>query len=45
LERAIWAFAQDPFSFPVYLSSVALQKLGHDDGELAWIRACHNQQV
>eukprot|EP01043_Picozoa_sp_COSAG02_P021239 COSAG02_NODE_1075_length_14754_cov_18.686796_5_plen_734_part_00 len=28
--------------FPLYLSSVAMQKLGHDDGELAWIRAANN---
>ena len=26
-------------SFPVYLSAVALQKLGHPEGELTWIRA------
>jgi L-lactate dehydrogenase (cytochrome) len=35
----------EPFTFPVYLSSVALQKLGHPDGELAWIRACVAQGV
>ena len=35
----------EPFSFPVYLSSVALQKLGHPDGELAWIRAVVSQRV
>ena len=28
--------------FPLYLSSVAMQKLGHEDGELAWIRAANN---
>ena len=28
--------------FPLYLSSVAMQRLGHDDGELAWIRAAKN---
>ena len=26
-------------TFPVYLSAVALQKLGHPEGELTWIRA------
>ena len=30
---------------PAYLSSVAMQKLGHEDGELAWIRACNNHGV
>lgn len=34
-----------PFTFPCYLSSVALQRLGHPDGELAWIRACHSQGI
>ena len=29
--------------FPMYLSSVAMQKLGHEDGELAWIRAANNK--
>lgn len=29
-------------SLPVYLSAVALQKLGHPDGEVAWTRAAHN---
>ena len=29
--------------FPLYLSAVAMQKLGHEDGELAWIRACKTQ--
>eukprot|EP01047_Picozoa_sp_COSAG01_P049135 COSAG01_NODE_4842_length_4691_cov_4.785061_3_plen_803_part_00 len=31
--------------FPVYLSAVAMQKLGHPDGELAWIRAAHNANI
>eukprot|EP01051_Picozoa_sp_SAG22_P025356 SAG22_NODE_7472_length_736_cov_1.089482_1_plen_140_part_00 len=34
-----------PASFPVYLSSVAMQKLGHPDGELAWIRGAHNSGI
>lgn len=29
-------------ALPVYLSAVALQKLGHPDGEVAWTRAAHN---
>jgi hypothetical protein len=28
-------------SFPVYLSAVALQKLGHADGELNWSGSLH----
>ena len=28
-----------PSSLPVYLSAVALQKLGHPDGEVAWTKA------
>ena len=32
-------------SFPVYLSAVALQKLGHEDGELTWIRAAKEAGV
>jgi L-lactate dehydrogenase (cytochrome) len=35
----------NPFTFPIYLSSVALQGLGHDDGEFNWIRACANQGI
>ncbi len=29
-------------SLPVYLSAVALQMLGHPDGEVAWTRAAHS---
>ena len=32
-------------SFPVYLSAVALQKLGHKDGELNWVRAAKRAGV
>ena len=32
-------------SFPLYLSSVAMQRLGHEDGELAWIRACNTHSI
>lgn len=31
-----------PSALPVYLSAVALQKLGHPDGEVAWTRAAHS---
>eukprot|EP01052_Picozoa_sp_SAG31_P002854 SAG31_NODE_103_length_25164_cov_12.124317_22_plen_299_part_00 len=34
-----------PWSLPVYLSSVAMQKMGHPDGELAWIRGAHSQGI
>jgi L-lactate dehydrogenase (cytochrome) len=34
-----------PSSFPLYLSAVALQKLGHKDGELNWVRAAKEQNV
>jgi L-lactate dehydrogenase (cytochrome) len=34
-----------PSSFPVYLSAVALQKLGHPEGELNWVRAAKEQNV
>ena len=34
-----------PFTFPIYLSSVALQGLGHPDAELSWIRACASQGI
>jgi L-lactate dehydrogenase (cytochrome) len=32
-------------AFPMYLSAVAVQKLGHPDGELAWMRAAASQGV
>ena len=32
-------------SFPLYLSAVAVQKKGHADGELNWVRAAKEQDV
>eukprot|EP01051_Picozoa_sp_SAG22_P009725 SAG22_NODE_831_length_6940_cov_12.139599_6_plen_480_part_00 len=32
-------------SIPLYLSSVAMQRLGHEDGELAWVRAAKSHDV
>ncbi len=32
-------------SFPVYLSAVAMCKLGHPEGETAWNRACGAEGV
>ena len=34
-----------PSSFPLYLSAVAVQKKGHADGELNWVRAAKEQNV
>jgi L-lactate dehydrogenase (cytochrome) len=34
-----------PVSFPLYLSAVAVQKKGHKDGELNWVRAANEQDV